>query len=97
MALYMNLFNSVTLGAGATAFYNWGWNDATDHGPNYISASFQGAESNYGTATTTQTSVVSSYDDSHGYYWPIGIGYRGQIRNDSGGSIIIKVNIGTFQ
>jgi len=41
--------------------------------------------------------VVSSYDDSHGYYYPIGIGYASQIRNDGAGPIIIKVNIGTFE
>ena len=73
MALYRDQFNPVTVGAGHTAYDHWGWSDATDRGPQYVSASFQGASGNYGTATTIQTSVVSTYDDAHGYYWPIGV------------------------
>jgi len=97
VALYRDQFNQCTVGSGQTAYTVWSYADAADHGPQYVSASFQGASDNYGTATTIQTSVVSSYDDSHGYYYPIGIGYTSQIRNDSTGPIIIRVNIGTFE
>ena len=98
MALFRDLGGQITMSLGATVTFAWVYPGAKDHGPQYISASFQGAEENYGTATTTHTSVVSFYDSSDGYNWPMGISYIGQIRNDSiTDSIIIKLNIGTFE
>jgi len=97
MALFMDLFNQVTVAAGATVYANWTYSGAVDTGPNYISAYFVGAEDNYGTVTTVQTSVNSFYTDQYDYYWPMGISYSAQLRNDSAWSVMIKVNIGNFQ
>jgi hypothetical protein len=97
MSLFMNLGNQVTVAAGATVFSNWTYPGAVDTGPNYISAYFIGAEDNYGTVTTLQTSVNSFYTNAYGYYWPMGISYSGQMRNDSSWSVMMTVNIGNFQ
>ena len=97
MALLMNQFNRVTVAPGETVYVTFVYAGSTDRGPQYLSANFVGAENNYGKVTTTQTSVVSSYDDSDGYYWPIGISYAGELRNDGAFPVQITVNIGNFQ
>jgi hypothetical protein len=97
MALYMNQFNQVTVAPGATVYTNWTYNGAVDTGPNYVSAYFVGAQDNYGTVTTVQTSVNAFYTDQYGYYWPTGISYSSQMRNDSNWSVMITVSIGNFQ
>src|SRR5436309_1500786 len=97
MALYRNQGNQVTLGPGQTAFSNWSYEGLTDHGPQYVSANFIGADDNFGTVTTVQTSVISSCDDSLPYYWPMAISYVSQLRNDGTNAVLININIGTFE
>lgn len=97
MALYMDQFNQVTVSPGASVYTNWTYDGATDRGPSYVSAYFIGAEDNYGTMTTVQTSVSAFYTDQYGYYWPTGISYGAVLRNDSQWPVMIKVNIGDFQ
>jgi len=97
MALYMDSGNQVTLAPGAIAYSNWQYPGAVDTGPNYVSAFWLGGDDNYGTVTTVQTSVVAYYTTQYGYYWPTGIKYESQMRNDSAWSVLIGLNIGNFQ
>ena len=97
MALFENQFNQVTVAGGATVTSNWTYNGAVDTGPNYISAYLVGAEDNYGTMTTVQTSINAFYTDEYGYYWPTGISYTGVLRNDSEFPALITVSLGNFQ
>jgi hypothetical protein len=97
MALFMDQFNQVTVAAGAIVYSNWTYNGAVDTGPNYVSAYFIGGADNYGTVTTVQTSVNAFYTDQYGYYWPTGISYSSQLRNDSEWPVTIAINIGNFQ
>jgi len=46
VALYRDQFNQCTVGSGQTAYTVWSYADAADHGPQYVSASFQGASDN---------------------------------------------------
>jgi hypothetical protein len=97
MALFRNQGNQVTVAPGATAFTTWSYPGLTDHGPQYLSADFVGAESNFGTVTTTQVSVVASFNDSLGYYWPTAISYAAQTRNDGELPVLYTVSIGNFE
>jgi len=97
MALLENQFNQVTLAAGASATWTWTYNGAVDTGPNYICAYWLGANDNYGTVTTVQTSITAFYTDQYGYYWPTGISYAGVLRNDTDWPAWITISIGNFQ
>jgi hypothetical protein len=97
VALYRDQFNQVTLARGEIAYYSWGYSRAEDTGPNYVSANFAGAPNNYGTVTTVQTSAVAYETTDYGYYWPTGISYEAQLRNDSDSSVLFNINIGNFQ
>jgi hypothetical protein len=97
MTLMMDQFNPVTVAAGAIMYSNWQYPGAIDTGPNYVSAYFLGGQENYGTVTTVQTSVNAFYTTQYGYYWPTGISYSSQVRNDSTWPVQIAINIGNFQ
>ncbi len=97
MALFENQFNQVTVAGGADVFTNWTYNGAVDTGPNYISAYWVGAQDNFGTITTVQTSINAFYDDQNGYYWPTGISYSAVMRNDTQFPALITCSIGNFQ
>jgi hypothetical protein len=97
MALYRHVGNTVTVAPGASVFSSWSYPGATDHGPQYIDAYFVGADSNYGTITTVQTSTTAFYTDQYGYYWPMGVSYSAVLRNDGTTAVVMSVNIGTFE
>jgi hypothetical protein len=97
MALYTDQGNQVTLAAGAIVHHTWQYPGAVDTGPNYVSAFWLGGDDNYGTVTTVQTSVLAYYTEQYGYYWPTGIKYASEMRNDSTWPVLITLNLGNFQ
>jgi hypothetical protein len=96
MGLYLSVGGFTTSAANQTLYWTIGWPGNAYQGPIGVSSNFEGAEDNYGTVTTVQTSVNAFYDDSEGYYWPTGINYTAELRNDSDWPVIYNLSIGTF-
>jgi hypothetical protein len=97
MALFMNQGNALTVAKGATLYCTWVYPGSADSGPQYIEANFIGGNSNYGTVTTVQTSVICFNTDNPNEYYPQGISYSGVLRNDGDFPVLINFNIGNFQ
>jgi hypothetical protein len=91
-----NVGGQATLAAHQTAYWTIWWPGNTYQGPIAVSANFVGAEDNYGTITAVETRVNSFYDDSEGYYWPMGINYTGVLRNESNSSVAYHLSVGWF-
>jgi hypothetical protein len=96
MGLILSGGSFATCAAHGELWWTLTWPGALYHGPVVFSANFQGAQDNYGTVATVQTNVNSYYDDSHGYYWPMGINSSALLRNDSNNSVIYNVSLGWF-
>ena len=96
MGLQLSVGGFTTSAPHQTLNWTISWPGNTYQGPIEVSANFAGAEDNFGTVTTVQTSVNAFYDDSEGYYWPTGINYTAALRNDSDSPVIYNLSIGTF-
>jgi hypothetical protein len=90
MTLARDQFNQITVAPGEIAYTQWNYVDGLDHGPQVISASFQGPFS--GTATTIKTSVITHPVQTVSYFL-----YSSQILNDGASAFVMKVNIGDFE
>jgi len=85
-----------TAAANQTLYWTTTFNGEVYVGPIYVSADFVGAENNYGTVTTVQTSVNAFEDDSLPYYWPTGINYGSVLRNESPWPVSYNLSVGWF-
>jgi hypothetical protein len=96
MGLQLSVGGFYTSGAHQTAYWTIWYPGNLYHGPIAVSANFESVENNYGTIATVETAVNAFYDDSEGYYLPMGINYTAVLRNENDWPLVYNLSIGTF-